>query len=304
MAIGSQASESTQGRGMRGGARCVVCAALPLLLIQDVETIVSQFFGQTDLCQVSGLEVTASESGRYVSFAAETEGLLEATVTLSVTSVNLTAPVPLPLTVDVAGATPVELLRMRVTNTLREWFYSYQYTWRAGRRGGVHDDTYVYALPYDRDRAFPITQGRLGTASHGPGSGAENAIDFGLPEGTTVRAARPGMVVALRDTSAIGGPDPSFGPCANFVTVRHLDGTYGFYGHLRRRSSLVKLGQTVVGGTPLAESGKTGYATEAHLHFEVFRNIDGSRGETFPVSFATSEGVVSDPRTGHSYRNP
>ena len=286
-----------------GGAG-LVCQASAQSMETQSQPIANLFFGQSDVCTVPGLDVVEEAQEREVRLVARTVGVLEATVTLSVRAINLTISKPLPHTADVAGSEPIELVRLHVKHPLRESFLSFRYAWRPGSQLGVHDDTYVYTLPYDADKSFGVGQGRLGALSHGPGSGAENAIDFDLPEGTTVRAARPGIVVAVRDGSEIGGPEPKFGPCANFVIIRHADGTYANYAHFMPRSALVKPGRAVGVGTPLALSGKTGYATGAHLHFEVFKNIDGEHGQTFAVSFATSEGVLSELQVGHSYRSP
>jgi len=59
----------------------------------------------------------------------------------------------------------------------------------------------------------------------------------------------------------------------NVVWLRHVDGEgrafVTHYSHLRKGSSLVEVGNHVVGGQALAQVGASGYATAPHLHFEV-----------------------------------
>ena len=42
------------------------------------------------------------------------------------------------------------------------------------------------------------------------GSGSENAVDWDVPEGTIICAAREGRVVGVRDDSTVSGTDPKF----------------------------------------------------------------------------------------------
>lgn len=58
-----------------------------------------------------------------------------------------------------------------------------------------------------------------------------------------VLAARPGVVVAFCDHFGEGGMRPSLRPRANFVALRHGDGTYTRYVHIKRNGVLVQLGQ-------------------------------------------------------------
>lgn len=61
-----------------------------------------------------------------------------------------------------------------------------------------------------------------------------------------VLAARPGMVVALCSHFGEGGMKRRLRPRANFVALRHGDGTYTRYVHLLRNGVLVRLGQVKI----------------------------------------------------------
>ena len=55
----------------------------------------------------------------------------------------------------------------------------------------------------------------------------------------------------------------------NVVVLRHANGYASFYGHVKRNSVVVNVGDNVVAGQTLAVVGSSGCSTQAHLHFEV-----------------------------------
>ncbi|MBO3277325.1 peptidoglycan DD-metalloendopeptidase family protein [Pseudomonas schmalbachii] len=136
-----------------------------------------------------------------------------------------------------------------------------------------------YPLPW-RGGPFRLSQGPNGKYSHFTPKG-RYAIDIAMPEGTPIVAARGGMVVKVENSQSGRGNNPS----GNFVRVLHDDGTMGVYLHLMRGSVLVREGQRVGIGTPLARSGNTGNSSGPHLHFVVQRNV-GLALESIPFDFA------------------
>ena len=103
-----------------------------------------------------------------------------------------------------------------------------------GRVDADHDDGYLYRLPYGDAVSFPIIQGYGAKLSH---RGAERfTLDFGMPVGTPVHAARDGVVVLVEDSHDVGCAREECGRFANFVVVLHSDGTTGEYFHLERGS--------------------------------------------------------------------
>ena len=119
--------------------------------------------------------------------------------------------------------------------------------------------------------------------------------------GAIVRCARDGVVAGVRQDSDRGGPGQSFVQDANYVLIRHADGTFGEYYHLKRDGALVKLGQHVVAGQPIALSGNTGETTGPHLHFDVFNTSDELKKVTIPVTFRTGTGEIVTPQEGQEY---
>jgi murein DD-endopeptidase MepM/ murein hydrolase activator NlpD len=171
-----------------------------------------------------------------------------------------------------------------------------------GRVDADHDDGYLYRLPYGDDVSFPIIQGYGAKLSH---RGAERyTLDFGMPVGTPVHAAREGVVGLVEDSHDAGCAREECGRYANFVVVLHSDGTTGEYFHLERGSVQVRVGERVQRGQWLARSGNTGFSTAPHLHFGVYRTDRERRTESLAVRFETRAGAVTQPRSGAHYLNP
>ncbi|MBX3649818.1 MAG: M23 family metallopeptidase [Burkholderiales bacterium] len=82
-------------------------------------------------------------------------------------------------------------------------------------------------------------------------------IDFMAEEGTPIYAAAAGVVVYSEF-------HPQYG---NMIEVDHGNDLITRYAHASKR--LVKVGDIVLRGSRIADVGRTGRATGAHLHFEV-----------------------------------
>jgi murein DD-endopeptidase MepM/ murein hydrolase activator NlpD len=170
-----------------------------------------------------------------------------------------------------------------------------------GRIDADHEDGYLYRLPYGDEVSFPIIQGYDAKLSH---RGTERfTLDFGMPVGTPVHAARDGVVVLVEDSHDTGCAREQCGRYANFVVVLHSDGTTGEYFHLDRASVAVRVGERVARGQPLARSGNTGFSTAPHLHFGVYRTGPDGRNESLAVRFKTRAGAIATPRSGARYLN-
>lgn len=123
----------------------------------------------------------------------------------------------------------------------------------------------AYVLPFEPEAPRLVWR----TTSHhvrGNGGVGLYAIDFELPMGTPVVAARAGVVVAVRDSFADGNNTDLE---ENFVMVRHADGTVARYLHLQQGGALVVLGDSVRQGQRVGRSGNSGQSPAPHLHFDV-----------------------------------
>lgn len=130
----------------------------------------------------------------------------------------------------------------------------------------------VYALPFPLGTSFEISQGFGGEYSHNDAE-SRYAIDLAVPEGTSVLAARAGVVMQVENEFRAHGADlGKYGDRANYVLVLHDDGSMALYAHLAPGSAIVRPGDKVRVGDFLARSGNTGFTTGPHLHFGVQRN--------------------------------
>lgn len=239
--------------------------------------------------------VTQQEFDNGIRYVAYIKNALEITIDFSCQSyTNVIPSSRVPATFALTGPRKIEIFRFTQKVANQKWIVGgWTKYWCYGVPSRLRTDAkFIYELPFEKGRRFAINQSYQGKHSHNSGSDSEFAVDFGMPKGTTVCAARQGKVIAIRDDSTEGGTDRNrFEHCANVVIVRHNDGTYARYVHLEPHSVLVKLGQTVATGAPLAKSGQSGWATSPHLHFDVFRVVSARKRVGIPIRFQTSEGV-------------
>jgi len=95
-----------------------------------------------------------------------------------------------------------------------------------------------------------------------PFSGAStfhHGLDIASPVGTEIRAVRPGTVI-------FSGWKAGYGLT---VLLSHADGYTSQYSHTSR--NLVRVGEPVSEGQPIALVGQTGRTTGPHLHFEMHK---------------------------------
>lgn len=153
----------------------------------------------------------------------------------------------------------------------------------------------LYRLPFDAMAMVRVDQGPDGAYSH---SNAANrhAIDFALPEGTPVLAARSGVVIeAHRDAAADNATDTASGATANVVRILHEDGSSALYVHLQSGGTSVRSGQRVETGQRIGLSGNTGFSTAPHLHFVVQVRREG-QWESIPARITGPLGELRFPR--------
>lgn len=155
--------------------------------------------------------------------------------------------------------------------------------WTPGDMNARHDDAIRYAAPFSPDESYPLVQGFGGGWSH---SGASRfAVDFAMPIGTAVHAAREGTVVQVVSHNDRGGSRREYAKYANYTVVLHDDGTTGEYYHLMQDGAEVRVGDEVSAGDLIGYSGNTGFSSLPHLHFAVYRPKPMGEFESLPFEF-------------------
>lgn len=164
-----------------------------------------------------------------------------------------------------------------------------------------HNPRAKYRFPFSDGITTRVTQSFGDMGSH-KAMKTPHAVDFAMPIGTPVVAAREGVVVAVKNDSSVGGNDISFTNKGNYVYIQHDDGTVAKYLHLAKGNSPVYTGMKVSAGEKIGYSGNTGFSSSPHLHFEIFKPIYTAssilEGESLPVHF-TSGLSVFRAKTGN-----
>ena len=251
------------------------------------------------LCSRDVMCIETVDNGNSVDVFIDNRHTAEITVTLEPTYKNLAANAPLPHTATYPGGARTKAFSMAVVDAQAPHSLAHSYRWTWGSLHAQHDDTYVYALPYEAGKFYRVDQCFNGRYSHF--GDFEYAVDWNMPMGSPVHAARGGVVVGVMDAHGEGGPSRDYENLCNYVMIKHADGTIGEYDHLRAFSAKVKVGDKIKTGDLLALSGNSGFTTGPHLHFFVYKALDGGKRQSFPVRFKLDEvagaGTLAEGRT-------
>lgn len=135
----------------------------------------------------------------------------------------------------------------------------------------------IKSLPYPKGKAYDLLQGNNSNPTHNSDL-SRYAFDFTMSTGDTITSAQDGYVIGVIDGYNGWGHGGKWKSYSNQVIiydpVTHL---FTMYGHLKQKGSMVKVGDYVTMGQPIALSGQTGQAQEEHLHFNVLK-ADHVRG--------------------------
>lgn len=251
-------------------------------------------------CRDDWICVNAVDQGGNVELRAENLQNYPVTYTLRVRTRSFEVSGPTTVTRTLAPQESARVMTLSRADERVEGRYRYFFEWTVGDKDAVHDDDHLYALPYASGKSYRVLQGYGSRFSH---TGLEAyAVDFGMPEGTPVHAARGGVVARVEESHSIGCWEDGCGRYANFIVVLHSDGTTGEYYHLQKDGALVEVGDSVVRGQKIGLSGNTGHTTMPHLHFAVYRATEWGNTQSIPVRFESADGVVMRPRHGARYQ--
>ncbi|HHB79340.1 MAG TPA: M23 family metallopeptidase [Saprospiraceae bacterium] len=208
----------------------------------------------------------------------------------------------LPFVVDItASGTGIERSNMKGSETVlpgesrkkifavvkvgKEYKIDYEYTYRIGNfYHSKHDDNVVYEIPFKSDTIVVDNQ-QFKKKKRKKRANRATTVDFSLPIGTEIFAARAGKVVKVVMNNSKFCPERTCVDFDNYILIMHEDGTIAKYGHLSPKSNNVVFGQEVKKGALLALSGETGRTTKPSLHFEVYE-VKRYKNQPLAVKFA------------------
>lgn len=221
----------------------------------------------------------------------------EVTLALDMKLENMRSSEALPMVRTLSGNRKSNLVELNVADPYKPWSYEFDFKWMMGSPLAKHARSVTYALPFERGSAFLVGQGFNGSYTHH----GKFAVDFAMPEGTAVRAARGGVVVDVEESFSEGGHLDRLKTRANYVSIRHDDGTIGTYVHLKHSGADVSTGMQVREGDLIGWSGSTGFASGPHLHFEVYTLDHDLERQTIPIEFRTRGRSAEILREGRTY---
>ncbi|PKA83340.1 peptidase M23-like protein [Ulvibacter sp. MAR_2010_11] len=186
---------------------------------------------------------------------------------------------------------PPKSVRFKITNLLvvsplEDFSFTYIANTNFGNpEDSDYDGVFQYYLPFKKGEAYKVKQGYEGAFSHLD----TYAIDFDMPEGTEIYAARGGMVVNVEQSHEKSCKTEACAKDNNFILIYHNDGTFAEYSHIKHNGSLVKKGDMVKIGQAIGYSGNVGWSDGPHLHFEVYLPKPFQK-ERLKTNFLTGDG--------------
>jgi len=184
---------------------------------------------------------------------------------------NVYAAPDLPLRTTLAARASSRIAQVMLVDDFAGGDYELEMDALPGNPDARPDLDFQYRIPFEYARVR-VDQGPGGSFSH---NDAQNlhAVDFALPVGTPVLAARAGTVMQVEsDFEKASLNREKYGGRANFIRILHDDGSMAVYAHLQWEGVQVRVGQRVQQGQRIALSGNTGFSTGPHLHFVVQAN--------------------------------
>lgn len=259
-------------------------------------TVGAPTLAQSADCDQEWVCIDVAESAAGVVLSGRNLSPYPVTLTLQVQGPDAAEGEGRTVTHTIGGGSSREFLRLASAEDPTGERYRYWYDWTIGDRHALHDDSHVYRLPYAEGESFRILQGFGSRFSH---TGLEHyAIDFDMPEGTPVHAARDGVVARVEESHSIGCWRDGCGRYANYIVILHDDGTTGEYYHLQHNGALVEPGQRIMAGELIGLSGNTGHSTMPHLHFAVYRAGEWGSTQSVPIRLRHSGGIAEAPKHG------
>ena len=265
-----------------------------------VSIIFILFFGLISENQVAdSLEMRRVEGDGFVDLIFINKNIYPVTIELNLETSNLSSGRRSPVSDVIKGRSQKNVIRLNIEDLRKPYSIETKYIWYKGNIFAQHDDKVLYKFPYRRGTSYRLDQGYNGSFSH---TGDNSySLDFFMPEGSHIHAAREGIVIDVIQDNRGGGIEERYKQLANNITILHEDGTMADYSHLKYMGAKVQVGQRIRAGQFIGYSGSTGFVTGPHLHFKVKKAKIGGGFTSIPIRFTSQKGIVDMLQVGQEY---
>ncbi|MBN1534065.1 MAG: M23 family metallopeptidase [Spirochaetes bacterium] len=254
--------------------------------------------GDRGVCMI--YEQTGSTVDVYLRNKFPFDGIITtASLAQSGKNENIQGHAALPQALICRGAEAVKAASFTIIDPDSRWNLRLTWFWMYGTMEDRDKEKHPYRLPFEKGRRFRVGQTFNDTPTH-HGDHAYS-VDWLMPEGTPVCAARGGVVIRTEDSYSGSGWTEEYKNRGNLVEILHEDGSFAHYAHLKHKGVTVREGDTVEAGETIAYSGNTGYSKSPHLHFALFRPLNMKKSVTVPYGFVTDYSDYEVPEKGAIY---
>jgi len=233
------------------------------------------FFFPTDLLSQEAVpevivKYESVKDGSYILYAINNSKQI-VTIDLDFTELeNLSANKPIPFRGE-AKPGRTNLFEISYITKGVQAKFKYEFTYIAGCAYSAPDYSFVYLLPVKAGSKARVTDfSKICPTLPGDIADQDCAIYLRAEKGDTVYAARSGYVFKVTDPSLASGAASADTIHIKSIEIYHSDGSFGYYQILDK--ILVKNGDRVFAGQPLATVLAEGIPFSPHFVFAVYHN--------------------------------
>ena len=242
------------------------------------------------LFALNGVSSTYKKIENGYDIVASNENIYPVSIKYTFKLTNLTPSTKETIFVIPANSKDFKVLSLKQTRKGKPYTFTFTTLYNQGDHFKKdYDKDYEYYLPLKKGDSFKLYQGYNGSFSHTN----ENALDFTMPVGTEIYAAREGIVTNVTEHNDKTCGKPKCIEFNNLIRIYHSDGTFAEYTHIKKDGALVNVGEKVEKGQHIGYSGNVGFSTGPHLHFVVyFQRLE--KMETVKTKFLIGDGKLED----------